>query len=83
MRQNDRLTNKTSHFRIRVYSKTELGRKYKTPDVTDRAARMFLHDCIRHNKELHRRLRDVGYNERCHNLTPLQVRIIVEVIGEP
>ena len=57
------------NFQIRSYGKSELALCY-SPDITESAARRKL-------------MRAAGYNELSHTFLPLEVKLIVEALGEP
>ncbi len=70
-------------FKIRPYRKTELAKLY-FPDTSRTATAVrHLHRWMERNTELMERLQAVRYTNRCKILTPLQVRLIVEYLGEP
>ncbi|MCD8302975.1 MAG: DUF4248 domain-containing protein [Prevotellaceae bacterium] len=67
---------------LRGCSKADLARAY-SPDVGDRAARHNLSLWISMYPGLLPRLQATGWNKRMKLLTPNQVRLIVEALGEP
>jgi len=69
-------------FEIRTYSYTELAQLYR-PDVQSQSARRTLKRWIRRDPELQKALQRVGYDERARDLTPRQVSVLVEFLGEP
>jgi len=60
------------NFQIRSYGKSELALCY-SPDITESAAR----------RKLMGAMRAAGYNELSHTFLPLEVKLIVEALGEP
>lgn len=71
-----------TEFRIRSYGKSELAQLY-LPDITPCAARRTFNGWITHSPGLTDRLRQIGFSPTSHYYTPLQVRLIVEALGEP
>ena len=69
-------------IKIREYGRTELAQVY-SPDITPEAAWRKLRNWIALFPGLTDRLSDVGYTPQCRSFTPVQVKIIVESIGEP
>ena len=67
---------------MRVYSKSEVAGMYM-PFVSTGVARRFLLASIRKNKNMENELMDAGYCLRSKTLTPKQVRIIFNYLGEP
>lgn len=70
------------HFELRSYGKTELALQY-SPHITMNAARRKLMRWIQRKPGLMEELLKAGYNERAHNFLPLEVKLIVEALGEP
>ena len=71
-----------SNFQIRVYGRTELAQLY-SPHTTSGSAYNKLQRWIRRCPHLSEQLAQAGLNPRSRTYTPLQVRIIVEALGEP
>ena len=69
-------------FKIRMYGKSELAQKY-CPYLSQSAARRKLMQWIMMQPRLVESLHTSGLTESSKNFTPLQVRLIVEAIGEP
>lgn len=69
-------------FRYRCYTKSELAALYM-PGVNSRSALKTLRRWMYRNSELMATLRAAGYRENDRILSPLQVRAIVRVLGEP
>lgn len=69
-------------FEIRCYSKSELAALY-SPYTTQKAAVRKLNRWIALQPGLQERLQATGINPQAKHYTPLQVRLIVEAIGEP
>ena len=69
-------------FTIRAYGRMELAQLY-SPELTDIAAYRKLMKWIERCPGLLQRLYDLGYElvHRCY--TPLEVRVIVDALGEP
>ena len=64
-------------------TKTDVAMAY-FPNSTDNAtARRNLLRWIRRNPELQERLQEAGYRATQHYLSPKQVGIIYEILGEP
>lgn len=70
-------------FRVRAYSKWELAALYFPETVDPRVAVTNLRNLIRRNPELREELSAAHYRPRDRMFTPLQVRGIVEYLGEP
>ena len=70
------------NFDIRSYSKSELAQQYN-PDLSVSRARQILHRWITNNKNLCDELLRNGYNKHVQILTPRQVGLIVQYLGEP
>ncbi|MEY8486230.1 DUF4248 domain-containing protein [uncultured Parabacteroides sp.] len=70
-------------FRIRPYSKRELASLYfpETPTVDSAVSNLRL--WMRRNGEVLEKLRETGYRTHSKIFTPRQVRILVEIFGEP
>lgn len=69
-------------FVIRRYGKEELGRLY-SPDVSPSRARHILMEWIYRQPQLTEALYRYGFDKNAKVFTPLQVRLIVEALGEP
>ena len=69
-------------FTIRTYGLQELGQAY-FPNSTPRAASAQLKKWISHDKRLLSHLVECGYYHGQKLLTPRQVRLIVEWLGDP
>lgn len=69
-------------FPVRTYSKTELACLY-SPGLTCDSARRVLRHWIRFNRALRAELESLGYQDRMHLLTPVQVSVIVKHLGAP
>ena len=74
--------NMTEHFQIRTYGKGELALLY-TPHVTQAAACKKLMHWISLQPQLGEALKRYGLTASSRTFTPIQVRLIVEAIGEP
>ena len=72
----------TEHFPIRTYGMQELALCYFTKS-TAASASCQLKEWMIHNKNLISALQNAGYRKGKKLLTPLQVKIIVEHLGEP
>ena len=69
-------------FPIRAYGRTELAVCY-FPYLNSQAAYRKLQQWIDHYPHLRERLEATSSNPRCRMYMPVQVRMIVEAIGEP
>lgn len=69
-------------FVIRSYSYCELAMLY-FPNSTKKSASAQLGRWMRQNEKLKMQLCELGYRPRKKILTPSQVKLIVELIGEP
>ena len=69
-------------FKIRSYGYGELALLY-FPKSTKKSASTQLGRWIRQNNNLKKQLEELGYKLRRKIFTPSQVRIIVELLGEP
>lgn len=69
-------------FQYRMYGKTELALKY-CPHLSGSAARRKLMQWIGLQPQLVEELHHMGLMENSRSFTPIQVRLIVEAIGEP
>lgn len=70
------------NFKIRAYGIGELACCY-FPDITVGAARRKLMYWISLQPDLVAALRASGFNGRVRSFFPVQVRLIVEALGEP
>lgn len=61
---------------------TELALAY-APELSESAARRRLHEWLHISPELMARLQATGFRSRQRVLTPKQVKIIMEHLGEP
>ena len=69
-------------FRIRAYGRMELAQLY-SPELTDIAAYRKMKKWIERCPGLLQRLYDLGYQPEQSSYTPLEVRVIVDALGEP
>lgn len=69
-------------FIIRSYSKSELAQLY-APDITTKAAVKKLNHWIALKPGLLESLWTIGMTLKAKYYTPIQVRIIVDALGEP
>ena len=69
-------------MKITTYTLTELGSLY-FPSSTARSASGQLKRWIRINRQLTDELRQAGYQTGQRYLTPLQVSLIIQHLGEP
>lgn len=69
-------------FKVRAYGYGELAQLY-FPNVTNRSATIQFRKWIMTNKKLKKELEDNFYKPGQRLLTPLQVKIIIECLGEP
>jgi hypothetical protein len=69
-------------FKIRSYAYCELALLY-FPNSTKKSASTQLGRWVRQNENLKIRLLELDYKPRKKILTPSEVRMIVEVFGEP
>jgi len=75
-------TEQTERFRIRCYSKTELGLLY-TPHCRKEHAWRVMRNWIIRCQPLNEALLATGLTPSSRILSPRQVQIIVEHLGEP
>lgn len=80
--QQKRLYEMTSTFKIRQYGRAELAQTY-SPDIAPMSAWKRLKKWIDLFPGLNERLRQAGYDGHARTLTPQQVQIIVDALGEP
>jgi hypothetical protein len=69
-------------FVIRSYGYCELAMLY-FPNSTKKSASAQLGRWIRGNEKLKSQLTEMGFKPRKKILTPFQVKLIVELLGEP
>ena len=69
-------------FRIRSYGKSELAQLY-LPNISPCAARRTFNSWIELSPGLSDRLKSHGFSTKSHYYTPMQVRLIVDALGEP
>lgn len=69
-------------FKIRSYGYGELALLY-FPNCTKKSASTQLGRWVRQNEKLKVQLLELGYKPRKKILSPSQVRLIVELFGEP
>ncbi len=69
-------------FKIRAYGRMELAQLY-SPELTDIAAYRKMQKWISFCPGLLQRLYDLGYDSNRRSFTPLEVRVIVDALGEP
>lgn len=71
-----------TEFKIRAYGRMELAQLY-SPTLTDIAAYRKMKKWISLCPGLLQRLYDLGYESKRRSFTPLEVRVIVDALGEP
>lgn len=71
-----------NEFKIRAYGRMELAQLY-SPALTDIAAYRKMKKWITVCPGLLQRLYDLGYDPQRRSFTPLEVRVIVDALGEP
>ena len=71
-----------TEFKIRAYGRMELAQLY-SPELTDIAAYRKMKKWISLCPGLLRRLYDLGTESKRRSFTPLEVRVIVDALGEP
>ena len=69
-------------FKIRAYGRMELAQLY-SPDLTGIAAYRKMKKWIALYPGLEQQLYNLGYQPTHRSFTPLEVRAIVDAIGEP
>lgn len=69
-------------FKIRAYGFGELAQLY-LPNILPSSASKRLIFWIRKNGVLNESLRKIGFQKGCRSLTPAQVKLIIEFLGEP
>ena len=70
-----------NEFKIRAYGRMELAQLY-SPELTDIAAYRKMKKWISLCPGLLQRLYDLGYESKRRSFTPLEVRVIVDALGE-
>lgn len=70
-------------FRIRPYSKRELAKLYFPLTENEDSAVANLRLWMQRHGEVLEKLREAGYRPHCKIFTPRQVKILVEIFGEP
>lgn len=75
-------TSSIEPFEIRSYGWKELACLY-APDLQPASATKLLHRWIAGNKKLQRALAQAGWRKGMRGLTPRQVGLIVQCLGEP
>ena len=70
-----------SEFKIRAYGRMELAQLY-SPQLTDIAAYRKMKKWISLCPGLLQRLYDLGYESKRRSFTPLEVRVIVDALGD-
>ena len=71
-----------TEFKIRAYGRMELAQLY-SPTLTDIAAYRKMKKWISLCPGLLQRLYDLGDESKRRSFTPLEVRVIVDALGEP
>ena len=69
-------------FKIRSYGWTELALCYN-PNLHENSASRLLHRWVVRNEKLVKTLKIAGFCARQRKLTPKQVGVIVDFLGEP
>lgn len=69
-------------FRIRTMVITDLAMLY-FPELGKESARKKLKQFIREDRDLFKALKSAHFRKRQRTLTPRQVKILVEFLGEP
>lgn len=70
------------NFKIKSYGFGELAQLY-FPNIAKKSASIQFGRWIRVDKKLASELFEAGYKPRQKILTPLQVEIVIKIIGEP
>lgn len=65
------------------YAKANVAKAYFNDTMSKDSACHMLARWLRVNPTLRERLQEVGYNPRRHHFTPMELRIIFDVLGEP
>ena len=71
-----------TEFKIRAYGRMELAQLY-SPQLTDIAAYRKMKKWIERCPGLQQRMYDQAYQPEHRSYTPLEVRVIVDALGEP
>ena len=71
-----------TEFKIRAYGRMELA-QLKSPTLTHMAPSRKMKPWISLCPGLLQRLYDLGYESKRRSFTPLEVRVIVDALGEP
>ena len=69
-------------FPVRSYGKGELAMLY-IPNVAQQTAVNQFNEWVHTAPGLEQRLLDTGMNHACRRYTPAQVRLMVDIFGEP
>ena len=69
-------------FKIRAYGYSELAQLY-FPHITKKSASVQLNRWIKRNEKLDESLIKVGFQSGQKIFTPLQVKTIIDYLGEP
>jgi len=69
-------------MKMKVMGKGELAGMYM-PKATVAVARAYLISWIKNNEQLKKELEEAGYTSRAKLLTPKQIEIIFNYLGEP
>lgn len=70
------------NFELKSYGWQELAILY-APGLTPHSATKRLTKWVTINQDLYNRLKRVGWKAGSRLLTPIQVRVIVDILGEP
>lgn len=73
---------KLTEFKVKAYGKADLAMLYN-PQMCAREALRTLTRWMVRNEELYRELIAIGYKKSCKILTPKEVGIIINYLGEP
>ena len=74
--------NETKTFEIREYGRSELASLY-SPNIEPLSAWREFKRWMAKSPHLMENLEAFGYDQRQHIFTPLQVRLIINALGEP
>lgn len=77
-----KITQKNPNARIQTYSKSQLAALY-LPTIQPASARRTLRGWIAKNLDLQAALSQTGYTEKSILLTPAQVALFFQYLGEP
>jgi hypothetical protein len=69
-------------MKIRSYGKAELAQLYN-PNIAPASACKMLNTWIKLQPKLVQALQEAGFSKSAKTLTPAQVKLIVDAIGEP